>query len=127
MKENKIHKLSRKEKAQESVCYAVNSIIQLCINGGCKRLGLTTSSVNERYVKEIAQLCTKEASEKKIELEFENLRPIALFAEELEKAKACDAVILVERYAHTHYSDIEKLQDIAKRSSVKILGVVSYR
>lgn len=127
MSEKKIHKLSREEKAQESIGYAVNSIIQLCVNNGYKRLGLTTSSVNERYTKEICELCIQEANIKKLELKFENLRPVALFSEELEKAKECDAVILIERYAYTHYSDIEKLQDIAERSCVKIAGVVSYK
>lgn len=54
-----------------------------------------------------------------------NLPPISISSEAMEIARECDTLVLVEKYAHTKYSEFEKTLAIIKQENINLAGVIS--
>ena len=55
------------------------------------------------------------------------LKPINFSAEAVERARLCDIIIFIEKYADSYYQEIQRSIELANKESIPIAGVVAYR
>ncbi|RGT71596.1 hypothetical protein DWX08_12795 [Ruminococcus sp. AF18-22] len=127
MQKEKIYRLSRKDKKRQEELFTLNKILSKCEKNEWKEIGLTTSSKNYRGIEQIAALLNEFAKKRKNVLEFEELKPVAFFADALEQAKKKDCIILVESYGETFYAELDKCSALLKEYNIPVMGVINYK
>lgn len=119
--------MKKHEKKIEEFKYAVNRIIRECKNREYNKLGFSSSLEKYLISDEFLKMCRNKAKEEEINVQIVKLQSINHYAEALENARDCDAIILVERYFDSTYKDIDKAIDLLKSIEVDILGVIGVR
>lgn len=113
------------EKRKEQIGYAINRILAECESAGYEVIGVTSSLEKNPMIEEFTELCQKKAKEKQIKVYFRKLESVCYFAEGLEKARKCNAVVILEQYMYSTYKDVIKLTEYLKTASINLLGTVN--
>lgn len=119
--------MKRKEIKQERFCYMLNTVLNRCEKNQWEKIGLTTSGLKVRYIDEIVNALNKQAIQKKMMIHVEKIKPINYFADGVEQARKCDAIIFVEKYADSYYKDMQRCVKLVEKEDIRIAGVVACR
>lgn len=125
MKGKRIYKLSKSEKNFENIKFTINKIIQICTDNNYKKIAVTTSSSKERGVGCFVAIFNRIIEEKKKELICEEIKPINMYADEFEKIKKFEVVILIERYGDSYYTDVLEIKNMLNEIRVPYVGVIT--
>ncbi len=118
-------RMTKKERRIQEAGYAVNAILSKAKKSDCKIIGLTSCLGLEREIQWLCEKCNIRSKEKGFNIVVKELKSVINYAEALEEAKNCDAIVMVERYAITTYKMVEKMKEYLDREELKLLGVVS--
>lgn len=125
MREKKIYRLSKEEKAQSQLEYALQLIVAQAKENGWKQIGFTTSSKNERplkrLVERVSELGEKDGIKSKV------IETLSQFPQNVFEAETCDIIIFIERYSYSYYSELDVCLRLLKKHEVSVLGVITYR
>lgn len=119
--------MRKQEKKNEELKYIINRIVLECQNKSYYTLGVSTSMKNNLLMEEFVNYCEKKFEGKNIDIKIKKLQPISHYADALEEARSCDAIILVERYMYTTYRGMEKVVELLNYVEIPLLGVVNVR
>lgn len=119
--------MKKHEKKIEEFKYAVNRIIRECKREKYSKLGFSSSLEKNPISDEFLKMCRNKAKEEEINVQIFKLQSVNHYAEALENARDCDAIVLVERYLDSTYKDFDRAIYLLKSIEVDILGVVSVR
>ena len=119
--------MKKSEIKQERFVYMINTILNQCEKNHWKRVGLTTSSLKYRYIDKIVNSLNEEVKKREMLVEVIELNPIKFSAEAVERARLCDIIIFIEKYADSYYQEIQRSIELANKESIPIAGVVAYR
>ena len=120
-------KMSKQEREHQQIEYAVNAVLTKAEKENCKIVGISSCLGLEREIEWFCQKCNNRSNEKKKAITIRGLESIISYAEALEEAKKCDAIILMEKYTMTNYAMIENAMEYFDRMDVKLLGVISIK
>ncbi len=119
--------MRKQEKKNEELKYVVNRIIAECHKNNYHTIGMSTSMEKNPQMKELVELCKERMEEKKLSVQIKELQSICYYADALEEARSCDAVVLVERYLYTTYKGMDKAMELLGNAEIRLLGVVNVR
>lgn len=119
--------MRKQEKKNEELKYVINRIIAECQKKNYYTIGVSTSMEKNLQIKEFVKLCEKNFIEKKVDIKIKELQSICHYADALEEARVCDAIILIERYMYTTYREIDKVVELLDYAEIPLLGTVNIK
>lgn len=119
--------MRKQEKKNEELKYIINRIMLECQNKSYYTLGVSTSMKNNLLTEEFVNYCEKKIKEKNVDIKIKKLQPISYYADALEEARSCDAIVLVERYLYTTYSGMDRTLELLDYAKIPLLGVINIR
>lgn len=119
--------MRKQEKKNEELKYIINRIVLECQNKSYYTLGVSTSMKNNLLTEEFVNYCEKKIKEKNVDIKIRKLQPISYYADALEEARSCDAIVLVERYLYTTYRGMDRTIELLDYAKIPLLGVINIR
>lgn len=107
--------------------YTINRIIAECQKNNYHTIGVSTTMEKNLQIKEFVDFCEKKFIEKRADIKVKELHSICYYADALEEARSCDAIVLIERYLYTTYKNMDKAVELLKNAEIQLLGVVNVR
>ena len=120
-------RMSKQEREYQQVEYAVNAILAKAEKYKCRTIGITSCLGLDREIEWLCQKCNARSEEGKRGIFARKLRSVSNYAEALEEARTCDAIVLAEKYTFTTYEMIEKMTQYLQRADIELLGVISIK
>lgn len=109
----------KKEKRE----FVIKSLSRKIMEQKVHTIGVMTSG---KYAQGMMQIV--EVLQQRIEgITFVNLKPINTYAEVIDEVKKYDAVLLIEKYVTTTYSEFERTLKLLHENNVEILGLITYK
>ena len=116
--------MKKREKKIEKIKYTAKRIIWECQKNGYNKIGISSSLEKNPMSAEILEVLKQQGEKSGHNLQIVELPSINHYADALETARQCDAIILIERYLYSTYKELDKAVELAKNAEVNILGVI---
>lgn len=113
------------EKRKQQIEYSVNRILAECEKTGYNIIGITSSLERNELQGLFVELCQLKTKEKQMQVEFCDIESVCYFAQGLEKARKCDAIVLLERYMQSTYKNVIKITEYLESMNIKLMGTVN--
>lgn len=118
----KPYKMKKIELRQEEIKLICVQLFSNCKKNSWKTIGISSSRRCEGLYHDIFIKIDQGIGK---EIKLVELAPIRTYGSALEEAQQCDAIVLLEQYAYSYYSEFEETVDILKYNDITLAGVVT--